>query len=125
MIRRILRIVKANIEHSTQKWQHPPRSTSSDYDKKQYTFNENASSEQTPQKSTSINQQVIDDLAYFGLKPPSSLKEVTAARNREMLKYHPDKFASDPEKAQYANEIALLYNTAFDRLKIHFSNQDN
>ena len=123
MIRRILRIAKAHIKHSTQGWNFQD-SNSSTYNKKQYTSSDNFSSDQPPQTSLDVDQQVIDDLACFGLKPPSSLKEVTEARNKEMLKYHPDKFASNPEKTQYANKIALIYNAAFERLKLYFSKKE-
>jgi len=120
MIQRILTIAKAHIQYSThgRKFHGSNRST---YHKKQYTSSDFFSSEQPPQKSFNVDQQVIDDLTCFGLRPPSSLKEVTAARNKEMLKYHPDKFATNPEKTTYANKIALIYNAAFERLKVHFS----
>jgi hypothetical protein len=123
MIRRILKIVKAHIRHSTQGWNFKD-SNSSTYYEKRYASSDNFSSDQPSQTSLNVDQQVIDDLACFGLRPPSSLKEVTAARNREMLKYHPDKFASTPEKTQYANNIALIYNAAFERLKLHFSKKE-
>ncbi|MBN1602155.1 MAG: hypothetical protein JW915_11130 [Chitinispirillaceae bacterium] len=118
MIRRIIRIVKANIEHSSGKWKSSQPSESV-HKKKQYSDDESFST--STRTTSSENQQLIDDLAYFGLKPPSNLSEVKTARNREMLKYHPDKFASDPEKLQYANEIALVYNAAYERLEAYYS----
>jgi DnaJ-domain-containing protein 1 len=67
-----------------------------------------------------IPQQVIDDLAVFGLKPPGSMDEVIRARNREMKTYHPDKFMTEDEKVDAANEIAQIYNAAFERLKAYY-----
>ena len=69
------------------------------------------------------SDQVSDDLALFGLSPPSSFEEVRSARNREMQRYHPDRFGHSPEKAEAANEVAQIYNAAFERLKRHFNSQ--
>ncbi|MBD3314988.1 MAG: hypothetical protein GF344_04320 [Chitinivibrionales bacterium] len=66
------------------------------------------------------NQQVIDDLAVFGLKWPSNLDAATRAWKSEMRKYHPDHFAGDREKSKAANELAQFYNAAYDRLKAHY-----
>jgi hypothetical protein len=62
-------------------------------------------------------QQVVDDLRVFGLKPPSSLEEVKKVRNREVMKYHTDRFTGDPEKEETSKRIMQIYNTAFDRLE--------
>jgi hypothetical protein len=62
-------------------------------------------------------QQVVDDLSIFGLKPPSSIEEVKKVRNREVMKYHTDKFSGDPEKEETSKRIMQIYNTAFDRLE--------
>jgi hypothetical protein len=62
-------------------------------------------------------QQVVDDLRIFGLKPPSSLEEVKKVRNREVMKYHTDKFTGDAEKEETSKRIMQIYNTAFDRLE--------
>jgi hypothetical protein len=62
-------------------------------------------------------QQVVDDLSVFGLNPPSSLEEVKKVRNREVMKYHTDKFSGDPEKEETSKRIMQIYNTAFDRLE--------
>ena len=64
--------------------------------------------------------QVVEDLAVFGLRPPSSLEEVKKARNREIKKYHSDRFVDDPEKYRTSKEIMQIYNAAYDRLKLHF-----
>jgi hypothetical protein len=62
-------------------------------------------------------QQVVDDLSIFGLKPPSSLEEVKKVRNREIMKYHTDRFTGDSEKEQTSKRIMQIYNAAFDRLE--------
>ena len=70
-----------------------------------------------------IPQQIIEDLAVFDLKPPSSMDEVRKARNREIKKYHSDKFINDPERLNVSTEIMQIYNTAYDRLKEHYENK--
>ena len=67
-----------------------------------------------------IPQQVIDDLAVFGLTPPSSLAAVRAARNKEIKKYHSDKFVNEPDRFETSKEIMQIYNAAFDRLRAYY-----
>lgn len=62
----------------------------------------------------------VENLALFDLTPPSSLDEVRKARNREIKKYHSDKFINDPEKLETSKEIMQIYNAAFDRLKEYY-----
>lgn len=78
----------------------------------------------TASNSYGLPQQVVDDLALFGITPPGSWDEVIKARNREMKKYHPDKYMSKEEKVDAANEIAQIYNTAFERLEKYYENRD-
>ena len=69
-------------------------------------------------------QQVVKDLAAFNLTPPSSLKAVKNARNREIKKYHSDKFVNDPEKLETSKEIMQIYNAAYDRLQAYYRTYD-
>jgi hypothetical protein len=78
---------------------------------------------QERQESTTdsaIPRQVIEDLAVFNLKPPSSMDEVRKARNREIKKYHSDKFIKDPERLNVSKEIMQIYNAAYDRLRAYY-----
>jgi DnaJ-domain-containing protein 1 len=70
--------------------------------------------------SFGVPRQVVDDLAVFGLTPPSSLEEVRKARNREIKKYHSDRFVNDSERYETSKQIMQIYNAAYDRLKEHF-----
>jgi len=65
-------------------------------------------------------RQAAEDLAVFNLQPPSSMEEVRRARNREIKKYHSDKFMNDPEKQETSKQIMQIYNAAYDRLKKHY-----
>jgi len=67
-----------------------------------------------------LPQQVVDDLAVFNLTPPASMDAIRQARNREIKKYHSDKFINDPEKLETSKEIMQIYNAAYDRLKSYY-----
>lgn len=87
------------------------------YDSSHYRSDTNYNYSHTP-------KQVIDDLSVFGLAPPSSLEEVKRARNREIKKYHSDRFINDTEKFETSKEIMQIYNAAYDRLKDHYNSQN-
>ena len=63
------------------------------------------------------SSQTIDDLKLFDLRPPITLEEVKKARNREIKKFHPDKFLNQPDKLETAKRILQIYNAAYDRLE--------
>jgi hypothetical protein len=71
-------------------------------------------------RTAGVPRQVVEDLAVFGLTPPSSLEEVRKARNREIKKYHSDHFVNDSERYETSKQIMQIYNAAYDRLKEHF-----
>ncbi|MBU3915632.1 J domain-containing protein [bacterium] len=78
------------------------------------------SQENTSSKTGNFSQQFVEDLRLFGLTPPSSLAEIKKSRNREMKKFHPDRFMNDPEKMDTAKKIVQIYNSAYERLKKSF-----
>lgn len=67
-----------------------------------------------------IPRQVIEDLKVFNLSPPSSLEEVKKARNREIKKFHSDKFQNDPDKLETSKQIMQIYNAAYARLEEYY-----
>lgn len=75
------------------------------------------------EKSQSYPQQLINDLKLFDLSPPSCLEAVKKVRNKEIKKYHPDKFVRDTEKAENAKRILQIYNSAYERLKRFYLGQ--
>lgn len=75
---------------------------------------------QAPPES-SMPPQLVEDLANFGLIPPSSLEAVRRARNREVKKYHPDFYSGDSEKSETAKQILQILNASFDRLEAYYS----
>ncbi len=65
-------------------------------------------------------QQVVQDLAEFGLTPPSSLADVKKNWKAVIKKYHSDKFINDPEKLKVSKEIMQIFNAAYERLKHYY-----
>ena len=70
-----------------------------------------------------VPQQVVDDLEVFGLTPPSSMAEVKKARNREIKKFHSDRFMNDAGKFDTSKQIMQIYNAAYDRLEAYYESQ--
>lgn len=66
-------------------------------------------------------KELIDDLSIFGLVPPSKIEEVKKARNREIRRFHPDKFLKDPTKEKTAKEIMQILNTAYARIEKYYN----
>jgi len=60
--------------------------------------------------------QLLKDLAAFGLTPPVSLDELKQARKRELKKYHPDRFAQEPSKIDSAKRISQILGETYERL---------
>ena len=117
MFNRLLSLTRAYINHYfTSEATSGESSFSTDY-----THDPSESTQSTTSDTTSLPQQVLDDLAVFSITPPGSLSEVIRARNSVMKQYHPDKFMSDSGKTSTANEIAQIYNAAFERLRKHYS----
>ena len=130
MFGRLFSISRAYVNHHVRKRRTSGSSNTYDQSGADTTYREEASyrtrdaSSATGSGSTSnpygLPEQVLDDLALFEITPPGSWNEVVQARNREMKKYHPDKYMNASEKIAAANEIAQIYNAAFERLKTHF-----
>lgn len=51
--------------------------------------------------------------------PEASMEEVRSSYRRLLRKYHPDRFASDPEKLRAATEVARKITAAYNGIKQH------
>ena len=69
-----------------------------------------------PPRASKYSDAMLRDLAAFGLTPPVTLEELKKARKLELKKYHPDRFAHDPEKMQSANRIVQILGETYERL---------
>jgi DnaJ-domain-containing protein 1 len=63
----------------------------------------------------SLRQDYANLQVPFGADRETVLKSYKAL----MIKYHPDKFAGDPEKQRVALEIAKKVNQSFERIRSH------
>ncbi|MCG8337734.1 MAG: J domain-containing protein [Proteobacteria bacterium] len=106
---------KHGIDHTAQKKTEETKWSKADNRQQQNRYQQDYSS--AGPKKTPTPDQVTEDLQLFGLTPPSSLDEVKKARNREIKKFHPDKFLQEPEKMETAKKILQIYNAAYDRLE--------
>jgi hypothetical protein len=61
----------------------------------------------------SLRQDYANLEVAFGV----DIEVVRASYKRLMLKYHPDKYAGDPEKQKIALEIAKKINQSFERIR--------
>jgi curved DNA-binding protein CbpA len=53
------------------------------------------------------------------------MDDVRRARNREVKKFHSDRFLNDPERLETSKKIMQIYNAAYDRLKAHYRGQSS
>ncbi len=83
-------------------------------------YGQNFSHNEGSVKNSGYPEQVVEDLRIFGLVPPSDLNAVKKARNREIMKYHSDRFINDPEKLETSRQIMQIINLAYERLEEWF-----
>jgi hypothetical protein len=117
MFNRLLSLTRAYINH----YFTPEVASGESSFTNDFTDDPSETTRSTTTDTAGLPQQVLDDLAVFSITPPGSLHEVIQARNSVMKQYHPDKFMSDSGKTSTANEIAQIYNAAFERLRQHYS----
>jgi DnaJ-domain-containing protein 1 len=57
------------------------------------------------------------DFANLGLEPSASFEQVRRARRQLLSRYHPDRFAQDPEKQRLATRITQILNNSFRHIR--------
>jgi DnaJ-domain-containing protein 1 len=57
------------------------------------------------------------DFANLGLEPSASLEQVRRAHRQLLSRYHPDRFAGDPEMQRLSTRIAQILNDSFRRIQ--------
>ena len=62
-------------------------------------------------------EELRRDYANLEVAFGAPLAEVTRAYKRLLKRYHPDKFAADPEKQQMATEITLKINSSYQNIR--------
>jgi DnaJ-domain-containing protein 1 len=64
-----------------------------------------------------VPEAVRRDFANLGLEPSASLEQVRRAHRQLLSRYHPDRFAPDPEKQRLATRITQILNASFRRIR--------
>jgi DnaJ-domain-containing protein 1 len=64
-----------------------------------------------------MDEELRQDYANLEVPFGASLEDVKTAYKRLVLRYHPDKHASDPERLRIATEITKKINESFERLR--------
>jgi DnaJ-domain-containing protein 1 len=65
----------------------------------------------------SVPEPLRGDFANLGLKPGASLEEVRRAHRRLLARYHPDRYARNPQQQDLATQISQRLNASFRRLR--------
>lgn len=74
------------------------------------------SSRQRPAAST-LNEDLRPDYATLEVPFGSDIEVVKRAYKTMILRYHPDKFAGNPDKQRIATEITQKVNQSFERIR--------
>ncbi len=61
-------------------------------------------------------QLLARDYANLEIAPGAGEEEIRTAYKRLLVKYHPDRFASDPEKQNIATEVTTKLNESYKRI---------
>lgn len=72
---------------------------------------------QTTGKQYYVPFELYDDFKTLCLMPGTNLDECKIAYKSLLKKFHPDKFANEPEKQKEATEITSSITSAFTRIK--------
>ena len=76
---------------------------------------------EAPEEDSAWPQQIREDYAALELPLGADLDAVKGAYRDLMRRYHPDRHAGDPTKADLANELTVQIRAAYERLKAHLA----
>jgi len=85
-----------------------------------YESKEDRSKERGPADTPGENKGLYEDLKIFNLPGNTCWKDVKHAYRSECKKYHSDLHQNDISKKEAAEEIMVIYNSAYERLKKHY-----
>ena len=75
------------------------------------------SQQRTQPGRSAMPQQLKTDYANLEVPPGSSMEVVRKNYKRLLVKYHPDRHASDPERFETATRVTQKINESFQRIK--------
>lgn len=105
--KRLANLVRSKFSFGTSEPELPPWLDTDDF------FAENSTHSQPHPPPTEEDRH----FAVLELAPGAGFAEIQSAYRRLSRKYHPDRFASDPEKFQIASQVQVKLNEAFDYFK--------
>lgn len=90
------------------------------YTKTQQTKSQTQQKKQSSTKRCYVPFELYEDFKTLCLMPGTNLEECKIAYKSLLKKFHPDKFANEPEKQKEATEITSSITSAFTRIKIWY-----
>lgn len=72
-----------------------------------------------PAPEAGLPPEVLQAYRDLEVSPYASLAEVREAYRRLQIRYHPDRFGTNPKKQQLATEIATRLNESYSRIRKH------
>jgi DnaJ-class molecular chaperone len=69
--------------------------------------------------------QLARDYRNLEIEPGLGEVEVKSAYKKMLMKYHPDKFGSDPEKQKVATQITIKVNESYQRILQYLQNRES
>lgn len=87
------------------------------YKKTEHSKSKPKNTNQTSGKRYYVPFELYDDFKTLCLMPGTNLDECKVAYKSLLKKFHPDKFANEPEKQKEATEITSSITSAFTRIK--------
>ena len=87
------------------------------YKKTEHSKSKPKNTNQTSGKRYYVPFELYDDFKTLCLIPGTNLDECKVAYKSLLKKFHPDKFANEPEKQKEATEITSSITSAFTRIK--------
>lgn len=87
------------------------------YKKTEHSKSKPKNTNQTSVKRYYVPFELYDDFKTLCLMPGTNLDECKIAYKSLLKKFHPDKFANEPEKQKEATEITSSITSAFTRIK--------
>lgn len=116
---RVVRLVWANLTARSERTDNTTTRTAYDhYDKS------GAERPPEPPPCPPINPTLAGYYANLELPYGASREAVRSARRRLLSRYHPDRFANDPNKARLANDLVRRLNHAHDELIKHLEREE-
>ena len=87
------------------------------YKKTEHSKSKPKNTNQTTGKRYYVPFELYEDFKTLCLMPGTNLDECKVAYKSLLKKFHPDKFANEPEKQKEATEITSSITSAFTRIK--------